>query len=40
MLKTDVVQKYKPSSKSLQLFKYVKDLEITNEYTLLIEKLI
>ena len=38
MLKTKVIQKYKPSSKSLQLFKNIKDLEITNGYSLLIEK--
>lgn len=38
MLKTKIIQNYKPTSKSLQLFKNVKDLEITNGYTLLIEK--
>lgn len=38
MLKTKVIQKYKPTSKSLQLFKNIKDLEITNGYSLLIEK--
>ena len=38
MLKTKVVEKYKPTSKSLQLFKDIKDLEITNGYSLLIEK--
>ena len=38
MLKTKVIRKYKPTSKSLQLFKNIKDLEITNGYTLLIEK--
>lgn len=30
MLKTKVIRKYKPTSKSLQLFKNIKDLEITN----------
>ena len=30
MLKTKVVENYKPTSKSLQLFKDIKDLEITN----------
>ncbi|NMA51129.1 MAG: hypothetical protein GX951_04690 [Mollicutes bacterium] len=38
MLKTKIIQNYKPTSKSLQLFKNIKDLEITNGYTLLIEK--
>lgn len=38
MLKTKVVEKYKPSLKSLQLFKDIKDLEIINGYSLLIEK--
>ena len=38
MLKTKVIRKYKPTSKSLQLFKNIKDLEITNGYSLLIEK--
>lgn len=38
MLKTKVIQKYKSTSKSLQLFKNIKDLEITNGYSLLIEK--
>ena len=36
MLKTKVVQKYKLTFKLLQLFKNIKDLEITNG--LLIEK--
>ena len=38
MLITKVVEKYKSSLKSLQLFKDIKDLEITNGYSLLIEK--
>lgn len=38
MLKIKVVEKYKPSLKSLQLFKDIKDLEIINGYSLLIEK--
>lgn len=38
MLKTKVVEKYKPTSKSLKLFKDIKDLEIINGYSLLIEK--
>ena len=38
MLKTKIIQNYKPTSKSLQLFKNIKDLEITNGYSLLIEK--
>lgn len=38
MLKTKVIQNYKPTTKSLQLFKNIKDLEITNGYSLLIEK--
>ena len=38
MLKIKVIQKYKPTSKSLQLFKNIKDLKITNRYSLLKEK--
>lgn len=38
MLKTKVIQNYKPTTKSLQLFKNIKDLEITKGYSLLIEK--
>ena len=38
MSKTKVIQKYKPTSKSLQLFKNIKDLKITNGYSVLIEK--
>ena len=38
MLKTKIIQNYKPTSKSLQLFKNIKDLKITNRYSLLKEK--
>ena len=38
MLKTKVIERLKPSSKTLDLFKNTKNLKITNGYIKIIEK--